>query len=194
MSNLNTQIFYEMNDLARDTPWLQPVVYGYATYGVVLFAILLLAGWWTARRAGDPVAMAAAVWAPLGVLAAVAINQPIADAINSARPCNELSHIVVMHCNTDGGLPSDHAVMAGAVAAGVWLVNRRLGIVAAIAAIVMAFARVYVAAHYPLDVLAGLVLGALISVVGYLLARPALDRLLAVAARTPLRVLLAAAP
>ncbi|MUM34015.1 phosphatase PAP2 family protein, partial [Mycolicibacterium sp. CBMA 361] len=163
-------------------------------YGVVLFAILLLAGWWLARRTADTAAMAAAVWAPLGVLAAVAINQPIADSINSARPCNELLHIVVMHCNTDGGLPSDHAMMAGAVAAGVWLVNRRLGIVAAVAAIVMAFARVYVAAHYPLDVLVGLVLGAVISVVGYLLARPLLNRLLAMVAQTPLRVLITAAP
>ncbi|MUL49720.1 phosphatase PAP2 family protein [Mycobacterium sp. CBMA293] len=192
--NLNTQIFYDINDFARNTPWLQPVVYGYATYGVVLFAILLLAGWWLARRTADTAAMAAAVWAPLGVLAAVAINQPIADSINSARPCNELLHIVVMHCNTDGGLPSDHAMMAGAVAAGVWLVNRRLGIVAAVAAIVMAFARVYVAAHYPLDVLVGLVLGAVISVVGYLLARPLLNRLLAMVAQTPLRVLITAAP
>lgn len=40
-------------------------------------------------------------------------------------------------------------MMAGAVAAGVWLVNRRLGVIAAIAAVAMALARVYVGAHYP---------------------------------------------
>ncbi|KAB7761218.1 phosphatase PAP2 family protein [Mycolicibacterium mucogenicum] len=191
--NLDTRIFYYINNFARDTPWLHPVVAGYAEDGVVLFAIFLLAAWWIARRSNNPGAMAAAVWAPLGVLAAVAINQPIADTINAARPCNTLPHIIVMHCNTDGGFPSDHAMMAGAVAAGVWLVNRRLGVIAAIAAVAMALARVYVGAHYPQDVLAGLALGATLSVSGYRVARSVLRRLVERAATTRLRPLITAA-
>lgn len=70
------------------------------------------------------------------------------------RPCNAL-HIVVLHCNTDAGVPSDHAVMAGAATVGLWLVQRQLGVLAVLAAAVMGFARVYVGAHYPQDVLAG---------------------------------------
>ena len=62
---------------------------------------------------------------------------------------------------------------------------------AALAAGVMAFARVYVGAHYPQDVLAGFVLGAVVSLAGYALARPLLKWLLAVVARTPLRFLIA---
>jgi undecaprenyl-diphosphatase len=46
----------------------------YTTYGVVLFAALLLDGWWLARRQADPRVMAAAVWPPIGVLLAVGIN------------------------------------------------------------------------------------------------------------------------
>ena len=64
--------------------------------------------------------------------------------------------LVLAHRSADFSFPSDHAVMAGAVAAGLWFVSRRLGIIAAIAAVVMAFARVYIAAHYPQDVAAGL--------------------------------------
>lgn len=192
--DLDTRIFYYINNVARDTPWLHPVVAGYANDGVALFAILLLAGWWIARRASNPSAMTAAVWAPLGVLAAVAINQPIADDINATRPCNALPHIVVLHCNTDGGFPSDHAMMAGAVAAGVWLVNRRLGVIAAIAAAAMAWARVYVGAHYPQDVVAGLTLGAVLSVAGYLIFRPMLTWLVLRANMTRLRPLITAAP
>ncbi len=56
---------------------------------------------------------------------------------------------------TDFLLPSDHAVMAGAVAAGLLLAHRRLGALAAAAALLMAFARVYIGAHYPWDVLGG---------------------------------------
>jgi undecaprenyl-diphosphatase len=185
-------MFYDINDFARDTPWLHSIVSGYANYGVGLFAALLLAGWWIARGEANPARMAAAVWAPLGVLAALAINQPIAAAVNETRPCNALHDIVVLHCNTDAGFPSDHAVMAGAVMTGLWLVHRRLGALAALAAVVMAFARVYIAAHYPQDVLAGLALGAAVSLAGYVLAQPLLRRLLTLVARTPLRVLVTA--
>ncbi|WP_020169873.1 phosphatase PAP2 family protein [Gordonia polyisoprenivorans] len=185
--NFIVRIFYDINNFARNTAWLHPVVTGYATYGIILFAALLLAGWWTARR--DAGRLVAAVWAPLGMLIALAINQPIAAAVDETRPCNALHDIVVLHCNTDAGFPSDHAVMVGAVTAGLWLVNRRLAAASALAAILMAFARVYIGAHYPQDVLAGLALGAAVSLLGFFLARPLLGRLLAVLTRTPLRPL-----
>ena len=187
--DLDTRIFEAVNRFARDTPWLHPVVAGYAAYGTVLFAVLMLIGWWTARTAGDDRQMVAALWTPLGVLLALGINQPIADAVGEVRPCNALHDIVVLHCNTDPGFPSDHAVMAGAATVGLWLVSRRLGGVAALAAVVMGFARVYVGAHYPQDVLAGFALGALVSLLGYAAARPILRWLLAGIARTPLRAL-----
>ena len=79
----------------------------------------------------------------------------------------------------DFSFPSDHAVMAGAVTAGLLLVSRRLGLVAAAAAVLMAFSRVYIAAHYPWDVLAGLGLGAAVVVLGWLLLRPPLIALTA---------------
>jgi undecaprenyl-diphosphatase len=97
--------------------------------------------------------------------------------------------IVVLHCNTDAGFPSDHAVMAGAATLGLWLVSRRLGLLAAVASILLGFARIYVGAHYPQDVLAGFALGAVVSLVGYVVARPLLGRVLTVVGRTPMRVL-----
>lgn len=49
---MNTPLFSEINNLARATPWLNAPMVGYAEYGVVLFALLLLTGWWTARQRG----------------------------------------------------------------------------------------------------------------------------------------------
>jgi undecaprenyl-diphosphatase len=82
--------------------------------------------------------------------------------------------------------------MAGAVAAGLLLVSWRVGLLATAAAVLMGFARVYIAAHHPFDVLAGFALGVAVTLLGCLVARgpiaAGLDRL----DRTRLRPLLRA--
>ncbi|MGZ6744635.1 MAG: phosphatase PAP2 family protein [Nocardioides sp.] len=187
--------FRAVNDLARRTPWLHAPVVDYAAYGVVLFAVVLLASWWLARGARDVGRVAAALWAPLGVLLALAVNQPIGRAVHEQRPYASLSHVLVLVSRTtDFSFPSDHAVMAGATAAGVLLVHRRLGLVALAMALLMAAARVYVGAHYPGDVLAGLVVGAAVTTLGWLVLRRPVTALVARLARTPLRPLVLAAP
>ena len=191
----NTSLFLSVNDFARSTPWLHGPLVLYAGYGLVVFAGLLAAGWWIARKAGDPVRMAAALWAPAGMLLALAVNQPIVAAVNESRPYASLPDILVLATpTTDPGFPSDHAVMAGAVVAGLFLVDRRLGWVAAAAAALMAFSRVYIAAHYPLDVAAGLLLGAAVSMAGYFLLRRVLLRLVRAVQDSRLRPLVTASP
>jgi membrane-associated phospholipid phosphatase len=64
--------------------------------------------------------------------------------------------------------------MAGAVAMGLVFVDKRLGIIAWIAAALLAFSRVYVGAHYPHDVVVGLALGAAVVLVGRVAAQPVL--------------------
>jgi len=187
----NTSLLLSVNDFARATPWLHGPLVLYAGYGLVVFAGLLVAGWWIARRAGDPVRMAAALWAPAGMLLALAVNQPIVAAVNESRPYASLPDILVLATpTTDPGFPSDHAMVAGAVTAGLFLVDRRLGWVAAAAAALMAFSRLYIAAHYPLDVVVGLLLGAAVSLAGYFLLRRVLLRLVLALQDTRLRPLL----
>ena len=189
----STGTFLRINDFARHTGWLHAPMLAFAKYGVVLFGLLLLAGWWHAR--GHSVKMTAAIWAPIATLLAVAINQPIVAAVHEARPYTALPNILVLiDRSTDPSFPSDHATMAGAVAAGLLLVSWRLGLLAVVAGAVMAFARVYVGAHYPQDVLAGLALGALVSLIGYAVARVPLTTVINRLARTRLRPMLDAAP
>jgi undecaprenyl-diphosphatase len=183
-------LFGAVNDLARHTGWLHGPMLAYASYGVVLFAVLLLVGWWLARDRG-PRTMAAALWTGGGMLLAVAANQPVVNGVREARPYTDYPHILVLaHRSADYSFPSDHAVMAGAVAAGLWLVSKRLGLVATAAALLMAFARVYVGAHYPHDVVAGLILGATFVLVGWLLLSRLLTRIVERLSWTVLRPLL----
>lgn len=171
LRQLDDRILLAVNGFARHTAWLHGVVLGYATYGLVLFAALLLAGLWRSR-AGSDRALAAAGWACLATLIAVGLNQPLVSAVAEARPyAGHPSLLVLATRSSDFSFPSDHAVMAGAAAAGLWLVSRTLGAIATVAALVMAFARVYIAAHYPWDVAAGLFLGAFVATMGWLLLR-----------------------
>jgi undecaprenyl-diphosphatase len=134
--------------------------------------------------------VAAAGLTGASALAAVAINQPIVRLVHEARPYTTHPGIFVLaHRSADPSFPSDHATMAGAVAAGLWIVSRRLGLAATIAALAMAFSRVYIAAHYPGDVAAGLVLGAAVAITVYLLARMPATHLIASAGRTRLQPL-----
>ena len=67
LHGLDDRAFQQVNELARDTGWLHTPLLAFATYGVALFAVLLLAGLFVGRRR-DAHAVAAACWAGAGML------------------------------------------------------------------------------------------------------------------------------
>jgi undecaprenyl-diphosphatase len=78
---------------------------------------------------------------------------------------NPLYHFQVPYTVTGGvhswnSCPSDHAILFFCLAASLWMVSRRLGIVAMCHAIfIVSLPRIYVGYHYPTDILAGAALG-----------------------------------
>lgn len=174
LRGLDNQILFAVNSFARNTPGLHGLVAGYAKYGLVLF-LALLAGALVAARHRSTRDLAATGWAALAPLLALGLNQPLGHLFREPRPYATHPHLLrLADVTTDFSFPSDHAVMAGSVAAGLLLAHRVLGSLAAGMALLMAFARVYIAAHYPWDVIAGLVFGALIALVFWVLLRSAL--------------------
>lgn len=194
---MDTTWYKDINHFALQTSWLHGFMKVYAVYGVGLFAALVLAAWWYARSQGDPPrAVAAAVWAAAGTVLAVGINQIIVHAAARPRPYITLHGMEVLVAkSTDYSFPSDHAVTAGAAVAGLWIVAhysgagaRTLAAGGTLLALLLAFARVYVGAHYPGDVAAGLAIGAAISVVGWIALRAVLTTIVVrIAGFQPLR-------
>ena len=67
--------------------------------------------------------------------------------------------VVRKHVSRRSGMPSRHALSAGAFAATMLLASRGLGLVTLAYALLVAVARVYSGVHWPSDVLVGLLVG-----------------------------------
>lgn len=65
---------------------------------------------------------------------------------------------------TDFSFPSGHTMSSFAAATVIFYANRRMGIAALILAALIAFSRLYLYVHYPSDIIAGILIGVLISV------------------------------
>jgi len=189
---MDGSIFRWINRLANRTSWAHGIFTTYAKYGIALFAMLLCIAYLDGRQQGDLRAVAGSVWAAAAAVIALGVGQLIGGAINRARPYETMTGIhLLVDKTSDFSFPSDHATAVGAVAAGLLFTNRRWGTIAATLAVLMAFARVYVGAHYPGDVLAGLALGATVAALGGIFVIPALARAAGHLSRPGLRMLVA---
>jgi membrane-associated phospholipid phosphatase len=186
--------FKDVHSFEQQTSWLHGVMKLDAKYGIAILALLILIGYFMARRAADALRRVSLdVWSALAALVAVALVQPISHAVDRARPfvAHPSIHPLIKHA-ADPGFPSDHATAAGAVAVVLFFVSWRLGVIAALFALLLAFSRVYVGVHYPGDVAGGLALGAVVALLGVVVVVPLLRWIAEWLARTPLRPLVAA--
>jgi undecaprenyl-diphosphatase len=193
---MDARLFRWMNHLADRTDWAHGVAKFWAVYGIVVVGVILVAAWWDARSTERPVAaVAAVVWPAAAAVIGVGLVQVIGGAIDRARPTTVLhgTHLL-LDKTADFSFPSDHLTAMSAVAAGLFLAapllrRRWYGWAAAAFALLMAFTRVYVGAHYPGDVLGGIVLGTAVAVGFAKPGRWLLERIADSLTRSPLRPL-----
>ncbi|MCL5447482.1 MAG: phosphatase PAP2 family protein [Actinobacteria bacterium] len=166
LKSLNTRWYLDANSFAKHTPWAHGFMAFYAHFGgLALLAILLLVAWWISRSAGNPaLSVARVLWAAGGtVIAWVIAHFGMKPLFGEVRPYWVLRHVEVLVAKTHGyAFPSGHATIAGAVIAGIWIARKDvLAWVTTIAGLFLCFDRVYVGAHYPFDVVGGILFGAL---------------------------------
>lgn len=75
------------------------------------------------------------------------------------RPFDEMSVNLLFYRPTDPSFPANAAVVGAALATSIFLVNKKWGVFATALATIYGFSRVYAGVHYPVDVLAGFLLG-----------------------------------
>ncbi|GAA4226636.1 hypothetical protein GCM10022254_12250 [Actinomadura meridiana] len=163
---ISVDLYRDITEFADGTPsWVHSVADVGTNAGLLLFAVLFVAGWWRARGR-DARAMGLALAAPFAVVAAYLVSEVSKDAIKEERPCRAVSgavHIAACPSPGDWSFPSNHATIAAASAAVIVVAWRALaGLVLPLAAL-MAFSRVFVGVHYPHDVAAGFLVGVVVA-------------------------------
>lgn len=178
---ISAEWYRDVVDAAAGTPHPVQWFVGHATEGVILLLGALLVTAALRRLAGGPHHRALALVAPLPTLLAYAGSEWLKTVVDEDRPCRTIGRAIIAGtCPPPGdySFPSNHATLAGALAVTTLLLSRRLGLIALPLAVLAAFSRVFVGVHYPHDVAAGLLLGALVALVATpLLARPTAEAL-----------------
>ena len=162
LQSLDAAVFQLINQDGRNAffDWFMPFMSELKNFTLVL---ILLGVWvlWRERKAGIVFLIF------LGLTVTItdqSTNRLMKEFIGRIRPCAVLEHVrMLTDCNTSYSFPSAHAVNIFAGAFFMSQAFRRLAPVFYVIAAVVAYSRVYIGVHYPLDVIGGAAIGLLIA-------------------------------
>lgn len=160
--SLDVSLFNLINGLAGHVPVLDGLMrllvndYFVPTTLCLLSAALWFAGSTTQERRSNQRTV-------LSIIAAVLLANLVVKVCNliyfRPRPFSVQDVNLLFYRPSDSSLPSNAAAVAFAFAAVAWQRHRRLGVVMGVLAGLFVSARVYCGVHYPLDVIAGALVG-----------------------------------
>ncbi|MFD3315044.1 phosphatase PAP2 family protein [Streptomyces sp. NPDC058694] len=164
-SNPDVDLLYDINGLAKDAPqWFDRVMEFVGEWGLLVAMVMLVLWCWLTvrKRGGEDAAssVAALIWAPLAAGIAVLVNVPIRGFVERPRPFVDHDGLdVLIGGKSDFSFVSDHATLMMAMGVGLFVANRKFGIVGIALGLFGGFCRVYMGVHYPTDVIGGFALG-----------------------------------
>lgn len=159
METFNRSLFLVINAPAHAGPLALAVALAFAEYAIWLVPATLAFGW----LRGDDETRFAAIEAALAGMAALLMNQLIALAWWHPRPfAIHLGHAYLAHA-ADSSFPSDHLTLLWAVGFSLALhrQTRAAGVALSLLGVPMAWARIYLGVHYPLDMAGAALVAAL---------------------------------
>ncbi len=157
------KLFHSLNGLAGRFRLLDYFGIFCAVYLIWLMSLFALGLFWQISPAINRLKylftlLAASVGAYL-------VNMTVGLALVRTRPFGAIDgvHQLITTSFLHKSFPSSHATIAFALAFTVFFFNRTWGIPMLIAAVLVALGRVYVGVHYPADILAGAIIGGVVS-------------------------------
>jgi membrane-associated phospholipid phosphatase len=172
------RIYHAINQFVYHHAWLGRGLSAVEKWAVPVVAIATFGLWLLARPGGSRKWKLASACALGSAALALLINQAIGKIWHRQRPfaAHSAAHVWGSRSH-DPSFPSDHASAAFAIAFAVFLIDRRVGSVFLAAAAVIGAGRVFIGEHYPLDVLAGCLVGLASAFLLVRVSKPLVDRL-----------------
>ncbi|MCC6346294.1 MAG: glycosyltransferase family 39 protein [Nitrospirales bacterium] len=175
---LDTLLFFAVNH-GTSHPLLDSIMPVLTGRGVLLLFLYPLALSWKGykekRVQGTTLLFDAVFWALLMAFLSFLMTDWISNEMKNiflrARPCKALQGVnVLVGCTSSGSMPSNHASGAFAMAFALFYCTRKhvswkAGVYPFVVAALISYSRVYVGVHYPSDILAGGMVGAVVSLV-----------------------------
>ncbi len=175
LSTVDIALLKVINAPAGKVLMLDSAVNALRDVALVKSGYFMVLWWWLWRRyTSDSVARQRLLAVLLVSIPAIAIGRLLALALPfRLRPLHETGLEVALPTDMSmqylsgwSSLPSDHAVMFFSIAAGLFLVDRVFGILAAVFALIfVCLPRVYSGLHYPSDILLGALIGVVVAIV-----------------------------
>lgn len=147
-----------------------------AQYLVFVMALAWLGAAFMARRQLTLDALVRiAVMVVVALIAAKVLNHVVTDTRPYLISADHETALTTV--SSDNGFPSDHALLAAAIAASLWWINRRLIWPFAVLTVFVMLGRLGIGAHHTLDVLGSVAIVVIVAAIVALLPLPAaLDR------------------
>ncbi|MHB8470629.1 MAG: phosphatase PAP2 family protein [Gaiellaceae bacterium] len=173
---MDWRLYHAIYSLSLHHHWLGSLFHGIEQASIPFMAVATAALWFLARPGGDRKWKLATGSAFAAAAVAYAVNVVIHTIWARPRPyeTHAISH--PWSTATDASFPSDHTSVSLAIAFVVLTFDTVAGALLLAAAIVIVAGRLLIGAHYPSDLLAGLVVAAAAAVGVVRYARPLVDR------------------
>jgi undecaprenyl-diphosphatase len=170
------RIYHAINQFVFHHAWLGRALNTIETWSVPVLAVATVALWLLARPGGARKWKLASACALGSAGVALLLNRLIAAIWDRQRPfeAHPSAHVWGTRSH-DPSFPSDHASAAFGIAFAVVLFDRVVGSVFLAAAVLIGAGRVFVGEHYPLDVLAGCLVGLAAALLVTRVAKPAIE-------------------
>lgn len=156
--SIDQEVFYAIHGLAGDSAWLDFLGIFFAKYLpyfiiVGFFIALLFIQDWRRRFYQFALAILSVL------LARGLILEFIRFIYYRPRPDLVLSIDTLIETPALSSFPSGHATVFFALGTAVWFLNKKWGLFLIIAAALISIARIFVGVHWPLDIVAGALIG-----------------------------------
>jgi undecaprenyl-diphosphatase len=168
---MNNSIFYFFNNFLFQHNWLDALIWFFA----VPFIYIVIAGIFIffifdsqVFRGGNVLAVIRTQWKKVFLVffsggLAWGLATVVKILVHTDRPFVMLSNANSLFYESGYAFPSGHSATIAALSLSVFFINKRVGLVCMIAALLIGLARISAGVHFPIDILGGYALGSLVA-------------------------------